>query len=54
MTREELITEINRTREEMRTAGPIHRRDLVKHLARIKAELRRYDRYGTGAKQGVE
>ena len=43
--RETLRREIERAREEMKTAGPIHRRDLQKHIKRMETQLKVYDRY---------
>lgn len=40
---------IRKIREEMKTAGPVHRRDLWKHLRRMEAQLKQYDRYRKGA-----
>lgn len=48
MTRAEMEAKIRRTREEIRTAGPVHRRDLGKHLRRLEAQLKQYDRYRKG------
>ena len=45
MTRDQLIERINATKTEMKTAGPIHYRDLRKHLKRMTVQLRQYDRY---------
>lgn len=36
---------IARTKEEARKAGPIHKRDLMKHIRRMEKELRDYDRF---------
>ena len=35
MTRDELIQKIDAAKREMEHAGPIHRRDLAKHIRRI-------------------
>lgn len=43
--RQELIEKIRRTKRELKTAGPIHRRDLGKHLKRMQAQLKQYDAY---------
>ena len=53
MSRDELMQKIKATTEEIRTAGPIHKRDLHKHLKRMRAELAKYDRYQAAARQGV-
>lgn len=49
MTRAELQDKIRKTREEMKTAGPVHRRDLGRHLRRLEAQLKQYDRFRKGA-----
>ena len=43
--RMELEEKIMQTRQEMKKAGPVHRRDLRKHLKRMLAQLADYDRY---------
>lgn len=43
--RDEHIAAISAAREEARKAGPLHRRDLMKHIHRMEKELRIYDRY---------
>ena len=53
MARIELEEKIMQTRQEMKKAGPVHRRDLRKHLKRMLAQLRQYDRFQEAAKQGV-
>lgn len=53
MTRDELIERIEMTRKAIQFAGPVHRRDLRKHLKRMLAQLRQYDRFQAAAKQGV-
>ena len=37
--------EIRRLEQELQTAGPIHRKDLQKHINRMKKELKIYDFY---------
>ncbi|MBO7669853.1 MAG: hypothetical protein J6S60_04615 [Oscillospiraceae bacterium] len=51
MTRNELVEEISKKREEAKRSGPIHRRDLWKHIHRMERELRDYDRFQAEAKQ---
>jgi len=51
--RMELEEKIMQTRQEMKKAGPVHRRDLRKHLKRMLAQLRQYDRFQAAARQGV-
>lgn len=53
MRRDELVAQIRRTREEIRTAGPCRRRDLRKYLKRMRAQLALYDRFQGAARQGV-
>ena len=53
MTREQLMEKIMQTKQEIKTAGPVHRRDLRKHLKRMLAQLAQYDRYQAAARQGV-
>ena len=45
MNREQLAERIRSVKREMQTAGPIHKRDLEKHLHRMQVAARRYDRY---------
>ena len=53
MTRDELIEKIDTTKKAIMFAGPVHRRDLRKHLKRMLAQLRQYDAFQEAAKQGV-
>lgn len=46
--REEYVAKLNTARQELKTAGPIHRRDLTKHIRRMERELRDYDRFHKG------
>lgn len=48
--REILVTKINQAKEELKTAGAIHSRDLRKHIRRMETQIRRYDRYQSMAK----
>ena len=43
-----LREKIRRAEEELKTAGPIHSRDLQKHIRRMKKQLGIYDRYHRG------
>ena len=45
MTRAEMQEKIRKAEAELKTAGPIHGRDLRKHIKRLKRELVIYDRY---------
>ncbi len=53
MTRDELIEKIDITKKAIMFAGPVHRRDLRKHLKRMLAQLAQYDRYREAARQEV-
>lgn len=53
MNREQLEERIMQTRREISSAGPVHKRDLRKHLKRMLAQLAQYDRYRAAARQGV-
>lgn len=53
MNREQLVEKITQTKREMKTAGPVHYRDLRKHLHRMLAQLRQYDAFQAAARQGV-
>lgn len=43
--RMELKEKIRKAQEELKTAGPIHSRDLRKHIRRMQNQLRIFDRY---------
>ena len=45
MTRSELIQKIITAEEQLPKAGKLHRRDLMKHISRMKRELKTYDYY---------
>lgn len=51
MTRDELLEKIKLTETAIMLAGPIHRRDLQKHLRRMQKELRDYDRFHLEARE---
>ena len=53
MTRDELIEKIDTTKKAIMFAGPVHRRDLRKHLKRMLAQLRQYDRFQEATRQEV-
>lgn len=48
--REEQKARIYAAKQELKTAGPIHRRDLLKHIHRMEKELLIYDRYQQAAR----
>lgn len=43
--RQEYVDKLNAAKEELKNAGYIHRRDLVRKIHRMENELREYDRY---------
>ena len=45
MSREEHIRKIEAAKAEMKTAGPIHKKDLERYIRRLEKELRIYDAY---------
>ena len=51
MKRDELEEKIRLTEKAIMFAGNIHRRDLEKHLRRMKKELRDYDRFQQAARE---
>ena len=53
MTREELEKEIELCKQALMHAGPVHFRDLQKHIRRMEAQVRQYDRFQAAARQGV-
>ena len=52
MDRIELIGKIRAARDEIKTAGCVHRRDLHKHIKRMERELHDYDRFQAEAAKG--
>lgn len=52
MTRDELIEKIDITKKAIMFAGPVHRRDLRKHLKRMLAQVAQYDRFREQRKVG--
>ena len=53
MDREQLEARIMQTRLEINSAGPVHRRDLQKHLKRMLAQLAQYDAFQADARRKV-
>ena len=51
--REQLIERIELTKKAIMFAGPVHRRDLQKHLKRMLSQLRQYDRFQADARRKV-
>lgn len=52
--REEQKQAIRNAKQELKAAGPIHRRDLLKHIHRMEKELLIYDRYQQAARVARE
>jgi len=50
MTRNELVEEIRKKKEEAKRAGLIHRSDLLRYIRRMERELRDYDRFQAEAR----
>lgn len=53
MTRDEMVKDIRMSKQALMFAGPIHYRDLQKHIKRMEAELKRYDRFQKEARKGA-
>ena len=53
MTREQLEKEIDLCKQALMHAGPVHYRDLQKHIRRMEAQVKKYDRFQAAARQGV-
>ena len=53
MTRDQMIEKIEITKKAIMFAGPVHRRDLRKHLKRMLAQLAQYDRFQAATRQEV-
>ena len=51
--REQMMEKIALAVAEMKTSGPIHRRDLRKHVKRMQTQLKQYDRYQAASRRGV-
>ena len=51
--REQLIERIEMTKKAIQFAGPVHRRDLRKHLKRMLAQVAQYDRFQAEARRKV-
>lgn len=52
--REKLVDEIRLCKQALMHAGPMHYRDLQKHIRKMEAQLKQYDRFQAAAEQGVE
>lgn len=52
--RQSHLAAIRAAKEEIKTAGPHHRRDLLKHIHRMEKELLIYDRYQQAARVSRE
>ena len=53
MNREQLIEKIVQTKRAIKTAGPVHKRDLQKHLKRMQIQVAQYDRFQADARRKV-
>lgn len=49
----ELNAKIRAAKEELKSAGPIHRRDLRRHIHRMTVQLAQYNRFIHEAQRGV-
>ena len=52
--RDQQKSRIYAAKQELKTAGPHHRRDLLKHIHRMEKELLIYDRYQQAARVSRE
>ena len=52
--REDFVRQLEAAKAELRIAGPIHKRDLRKHIHDMECELRDYDRFQQKAKDQAE
>lgn len=52
--REALVQKIAQAKQDLKTAGVIHRRDLKKHIHRMERELRDYDKFQAQAHLKVD
>ena len=48
--REAFVNKLKAAKAEYKTAGPLHRRDLLKYIHRMQKELLIYDKYQQAAK----
>lgn len=48
-TRDRFISKLNVARKQLETAGPIHRKDLLRQIKRMEKELRMYDAFHKAA-----
>lgn len=48
MSRDQHVEKIRAAKAELKTAGPIHRKDLQRYIRRLEKELLIYDRYHRG------
>ncbi len=49
--RDDFVRELEAAKAEEKIAGPIHKRDLRKHIREMERELRDYDRYQRVARE---
>lgn len=48
MNRAEHVARIRAAKAELKTAGTIHRKDLLRYIRRLEKELKTYDHYHRG------
>lgn len=48
------VAKLNDARRALKTAGPIHRKDLTRHIKRMERELYDYDRFHKGGESNGE
>ena len=48
MSREDYVEKIRKAKEQLGTAGVIHKKDLQRYILRLEKELRIYDSYHRG------
>lgn len=53
MTREELVEQVRLCKQALMYAGPVHYRDLQKHIRRMEAQIKQYDRFKAAAQRKV-
>ena len=50
--RGEFVARMNEARHQLKSAGPIHRKDLQRQIANMEKELRVYDKFHREARDG--
>lgn len=49
--RDRFLIKIKQAKEEIKTSGPIHKRDLFKAIKRMERDLKMYDRFQAEARR---